>query len=38
MPTGRFDAVIIGGGPATAEARIRDDASNAKALSNAWGF
>ena len=27
-----------GGGPATAEARTRDDASNAKALSNAWGF
>jgi hypothetical protein len=27
-----------GGGPATAEARTGGDASNAKALSNAWGF
>jgi hypothetical protein len=26
------------GGPATAEARTRDGASNAVALSNAWGF
>jgi hypothetical protein len=26
------------GGPTTAEARNRDGASNAKALSNAWGF
>jgi hypothetical protein len=27
-----------GGGSATAEARTRDGASNAMALSNAWGF
>ena len=27
-----------GGGPATAEARTRDGASNAKALSRPWGF
>jgi hypothetical protein len=27
-----------GGGPATAAARTRDGASNAMALSNAWGF
>ena len=27
-----------GGGPATAEARTRDGAWNAIALSNAWGF
>jgi hypothetical protein len=27
-----------GGGPATAEAHMRDGASNAMALSNAWGF